>query len=327
MFKISVIVPVYNTGQYLEKCLDSLMGQTLQDIQIIVVNDGSTDNSAAIAREYSSRIPGRFVYLEKENSGQADARNLGLKYAAGEYTGFVDSDDYIDLQMYEKLYAKARELSADMAECEYYHVYQKRQTIKKIPDYSAEEMSVFTKSSVCNKLFRTALLAAAQTTFPPRLKYEDLEFVCKIAPWIKKAGLVHERLYYYIQRGNSTMHTVRHIPDIFQVLLNVIGYYKNNHFFEQYKARLEYICIYQLLGSNFFRIIKIPGGIQRASLLKQNWNFLRELFPQWRKNRFLKTKSGLLNMFFKTQFSMTYTMYSVILGNFYRAISIFRSVL
>jgi glycosyltransferase involved in cell wall biosynthesis len=321
---ITVIVPVYNTEPYLEKCLDSLLRQTLQDIQIVVVNDGSTDHSAEVAREYASRFPEKFVYLEKENSGQADARNLGLKYASGEYTGFVDSDDYIDLWMYEKLYAKARELNADMVECEYRHVYQRKQTVKKIPDYRADEMSVFTKSSVWNKIFRTKLLDAAQALFPSRLKYEDLEFVCKIAPWIKKAGIVHEGLYYYIQRGNSTMHTVRHIPDIFQILMNIIEYYQNNHFFDQYKTHLEYICIYQLLGSNFFRIIKISERIQRTALLKQNWNFLHELFPRWRKNEFLKAKNGLLDVFFKTQFFMSYTIYSVILGILCRTIKISR---
>ena len=96
MIKVSVIVPIYNVEKQLAKCLDSLLNQTLKDIQIILVNDGSEDSSAEIAKKYVVKDPDRVLYFEKANGGLSDARNYGLKYATGEYISFVDSDDFMD---------------------------------------------------------------------------------------------------------------------------------------------------------------------------------------------------------------------------------------
>ena len=103
MIKVSVIVPIYNVEKQLAKCLDSLLNQTLKDIQIILVNDGSEDSSAEIAKKYVVKDPDRVLYFEKENGGLSDARNYGLKYATGEYISFVDSDDYITENLYTDL--------------------------------------------------------------------------------------------------------------------------------------------------------------------------------------------------------------------------------
>ena len=116
MVKISVIVPVYNVEKYLDKCLNSLVNQTLKDIEIIVINDGSPDNSQTIIECYSKKYSNVKSYV-KRNGGISDARNYGLKYASGEYIAFVDSDDYVDLSMMEKLYNKAIENSYDIVEC------------------------------------------------------------------------------------------------------------------------------------------------------------------------------------------------------------------
>ena len=103
MTKVSVIVPVYNVEDYIEKCLNSLVNQTLEDIEIIIVNDGSKDNSENIIKSFLSRYPQKIKYLKKENGGLSDARNYGLKYATGEYISFVDSDDYITENLYTDL--------------------------------------------------------------------------------------------------------------------------------------------------------------------------------------------------------------------------------
>ena len=99
MPKVSVIVPIYNVEKYLEKCINSLLSQTLEDIQIILVNDGSKDNSGNIAKEYEKNNKDRVIYVEKENGGLSDARNYGLKYATGDFIAFLDSDDYIEKKM------------------------------------------------------------------------------------------------------------------------------------------------------------------------------------------------------------------------------------
>ena len=114
MCKISIIVPVYNTEKYLEKCLNSLISQTLEDIEILCINDGSTDNSIKILEQYANR-DSRIKIINKKNAGVSAARNTGISQAKGEYLGFVDSDDYVDLNFYEKLYNTAKEYNASIA--------------------------------------------------------------------------------------------------------------------------------------------------------------------------------------------------------------------
>lgn len=114
--KVSVIVPVYNAEKYIIKCVDSIINQTLKDIEIILVDDGSTDISPEMLDEYSTK-DNRVIVIHKENGGQGSARNMGLDIAKGEYIGFVDSDDWVDLDMYEKLYTNAKLTEADMVVC------------------------------------------------------------------------------------------------------------------------------------------------------------------------------------------------------------------
>ena len=122
MVKVSVIVPVYNVYDYLGKCLDSLVNQTLKDIEIIVVNDGSPDNSEEIIDIYKKKYKCIKAY-KKENGGLSDARNYGIKRAQGEYIAFIDSDDYVDTQMLEKMYQKAKKDNLDIVVCDVYNVY------------------------------------------------------------------------------------------------------------------------------------------------------------------------------------------------------------
>ena len=117
--KVSVIVPVYNVEAYLERCLDSLVKQTLEEMEIIVVNDGTKDNSQAIIDRYAAAYPQKVISLIKENGGLSDARNYGIPYAHGEYIGFVDSDDYLNVTMYQKLYDRAAETDSDIVFCGY----------------------------------------------------------------------------------------------------------------------------------------------------------------------------------------------------------------
>ena len=111
--RISIIVPIYNSEKYLKECLDSIACQTLQNIQVLMIDDGSTDSSANICKEYAEKYDG-FEYYHKENGGTASARNLGLSKATGEYIGFVDSDDYIEPDMFQKFYNTAKEYDADI---------------------------------------------------------------------------------------------------------------------------------------------------------------------------------------------------------------------
>ncbi len=118
MPKISIIVPVYNVENYLKKCLDSIVNQTFKDIEIILINDGSTDNSLNICKEYAKKDH-RIRLINKPNGGLSSARNVGIDLSTGEYLGFVDSDDWIALNMYEKLYNLCKIFNADISQCKY----------------------------------------------------------------------------------------------------------------------------------------------------------------------------------------------------------------
>ena len=114
MVKVSIIIPAYNTEKYIDNCLQSLVNQTLKEMEIIIVDDGSKDNTLELLRGYEAKFPEKIKVFTKENGGQASARNLALEHVTGEYVGFVDSDDWVSLDMYEKMYQKAKETDADI---------------------------------------------------------------------------------------------------------------------------------------------------------------------------------------------------------------------
>ena len=204
MPKVSIIVPVYNVEKYIDKCLSSLVNQTLNDIEIIIVNDGSIDKSEQIILKYKEKYPSKIVYLKKENGGLSDARNFGMPYAKGNYIAFLDSDDYVELDTYEKLYNRAIQTDADMVECDFYWEYSD----KKIHDTSAnykDESDMYANARVVawNKLYKKDLIINSGIKFPKGLRYEDLEFFYKILPQLKKIELINEPLIHYVQRDDS----------------------------------------------------------------------------------------------------------------------------
>ena len=119
MIKVSVIVPVYNQEKRLHRCMDSLVNQTLDSIELIVINDGSTDKSLKVLNEYKEKYPKKIKLITRENKGISITRNEGLSIAKGKYVGFVDSDDYVELDMYEKLYNKVEQEKCDIVICNY----------------------------------------------------------------------------------------------------------------------------------------------------------------------------------------------------------------
>ena len=178
--KVSVIVPVYNVEKYLAKCLDSLVIQTLEDIEIIVVNDGTKDNSQLIINQYVKNYPDKVFSYIKKNGGLGDARNYGLQYANAEYIGFVDSDDYVSPHMYEKLYKKAISDNSDLVLCDIEYVWENSQERKYLSGYKQIEgvdhsKSVFLSPLFAwNKLYRKELFSKYNLRYPKKLWYEDI---------------------------------------------------------------------------------------------------------------------------------------------------------
>ena len=154
MKKVSIIVPVYNVEKYLRKCLNSLVNQTLTDIEVILVNDGSKDKSQEIINEFKEKYPEKIKAFETVNGGAAKARNYALEHVTGEYIGFVDSDDYVEEDMYEKLYNKAIEENAEIVCCNYYRVQEEvnKFSAKKFGNQRINKDNIFNKSIYEEKL-------------------------------------------------------------------------------------------------------------------------------------------------------------------------------
>ena len=306
MPKVSVIVPVYNVENYIERCLNSLVNQTLKDIEIIVVNDGSTDNSIKVINDFLDKYK-NIIYVEKKNGGLSDARNYGMKYAKGDYIAFLDTDDYVDTTIYEKMYNKAVEENADFVECDFYWVYpNKRKTDVGIIYKDKKEMLTYARVVAWNKLIKRTII---KEQFPVGLNYEDVEFFYKLIPNINKFTFVKEPLIYYIQREDSIVNKQNYkTGHIFNVLDNVIDYYKKNKIFNDYKDELEYTYTRILLCSSLKRMVQIKDKVAKNRLLDETWQNLNTKFPEWKKNKILAKKSGK-NFYMRTVNKYTYKIY------------------
>lgn len=257
MYNLSVIIPVYNVENYLKKCLDSVLNQTLKDIEIICIDDGSTDSSPDILKDYSNKDP-RIKVITKENGGQASARNLGIKEAQGEYISFIDSDDFIEPEMLEKLYTKAKDNNLDMAMCKiatydnqtgeikdnvwYYMLGVFREFEKDI--FSHKDTMEFTCNIAVtpyNKIYKTSLLKDNNVLFPQGLIFEDEKFFFDTYLRAKRVSIVDEFLYYYrTNRKGSTvdLNKENDYSDIIPISKQIRETFKQTNNYEDYKILL-----------------------------------------------------------------------------------------
>lgn len=250
MKKLSVIVPVYNVEPYLEKCLDSILAQSVADMEILVIDDGSPDNCGKIIDHYAERFPDRLFAFHKPNGGLSDARNFGIERTSGEYIAFVDSDDYISPDMYRMLLEKAESQSFDMVVCDLNYVYLER--TKCVSSNISNDLTSpqeVKSSMTCiypaawNKLFHRRLFSDG-IRFKKGVWFEDVEFLYRLYPSIKNIGVVHSPLYQYVQRENSiTASFDMRRYDYLDNWLTILESYISRGLFESYKYELQYSCV------------------------------------------------------------------------------------
>ncbi len=250
--KISVIVPVYNVEKYLKRCLDSLINQTLKDIEIICVNDGSTDNSLSILDEYAKK-DSRIIILNQKNAGLSAARNSGMEIAKGEYIGFVDSDDWVDLDFYEKLYYAAKNNDCDIAVADFIREHptkkKKRLNITKEEIFEKPEdkymiCKTYREGCVWNKIYRTEFLKRIDLKFVVGMYYEDRDFTARSLFYSKKLITVPDTYYRYFVNPKS----------IVKKGINVI---QNEHYILVRQQVLDFII------KNH---INVPDGLYKAEI-------------------------------------------------------------
>lgn len=237
--KVSVIVPVYNVENYLAKCLDSLIRQTHQNMEILVVNDGSTDQSEQIISDYAQKYPDKIKPFHKENGGLSDARNFGIDRATGDYIGFVDSDDYVSPSMFQEMAALAEKHDAEMVICNIRKVNQHGKIIQKltqVPNMPEKidlenNFSVFSDISyfACNKLFRKNLFNGKR--FKKNVHFEDIQLIPQLLLDCKTIAQTQNFHYQYLERTDSITktHTEKGL-DILKAVEDVETYFKTTKY-------------------------------------------------------------------------------------------------
>jgi len=208
--KVSIIVPVYNSEKYLKKCLDSLVNQSLEEIEIILINDCSTDDSLSILNSYKEQYPDKVIVKNlTENRGPGGTRNLGIQAAKGEYIGFVDSDDDVSYEMFEKLFKIAKRANYDMVDCAFYDEALNK-NVKTTPKEALGELNsekrkliIINSGYMWNKIIKRDIIISNSIRFREKTAYEDLEFIPLVILFCKKICATNMVLYNYRLNDSS----------------------------------------------------------------------------------------------------------------------------
>lgn len=305
--RLSVIVPVYNMagGGKLNFCMDSLVGQTIEDYEIIAVDDASTDCSLEILRDYEKKYPGKVrVITYGVNRRQGGAKNEGLRAAAGDWIGFVDSDDWVAPECYEKLLKRAEETGADTVGCDYSLVTEQCFDVGKVVRNNTREQtglldrekhgSLFMRpGSMVLKIYKAGIIRENRLDFPEGIFYEDN---CAGSVWslyFKRFERVEEPLYFYYQHQLSTVHGIteekcRHRMRAAELLYEEC---QRRGFLEEYRQELEYRF------SELYYVITLFSYMQGVRHTKLS--FIRELrketkkkFPEFWENPYYREYTG-----------------------------------
>lgn len=296
MIKVSIVVPIYNVEKYLRKCLDSLVNQTLEEIEILCVNDGSTDQSESIIDEYVLQYPTKVIKFNKKNGGLSDARNFAIPKCLGECIAFIDSDDWIELDMFEKMYQFYRDNKCDIVVCGIKEVNERGKIINKSSTFNGnfidKEMLILNTNAAWNKLYDKKLFDNIK--FPIGLWYEDLATIPLVAAISEKIGSINEYYYNYLYRDSSISRTysskIIDIISVFEILIN--------------SQKLSNKCIENLFSNHlYFTILRcglVGSPKEQVDILEKLYKFSEDNLLMNKINNF----GGLNQKFILTLFKM-----------------------
>ena len=291
--KFSVVIPVYNVKDYLEKCVKSVLAQRCEDYEIILVDDGSTDGSGELCDTLAT-LSQRIRVIHKPNGGLGDARNVGLEHATGDYLIFLDSDDYIDVTMLEELSAKLDETHADIITFGF-RMDKDGDTSEVVID-PLPENKIFTLEdtpklllavpNACNRVYRRALFMETGIRYPGRVWFEDIRTTTKLFARAKSIVSVHRPYYYYLVRQDSITHNknVDRNREIIEAFDDLLSWYQENGLFEQYHDELCCLTIDHVFLAASVRVLM---GDPKHPLLQEFHAYLRQHFPNYKQNKYL----------------------------------------
>lgn len=294
--KISVIVPIYNVEKYLHKCIDSILAQTFKNYEIILVDDGSPDNSPKIADEYAEKYPEIISVLHKKNGGVGEARNYGIDHAKGEYLLILDSDDYIEPDMFQCLYNNIVSYNSDIVICGFKTVTESGKVMSVTEENLPENKSMtldenrelmMINPAPWNKLYKRELFTNHEDIrYPSGVWYEDFRTTIKILNLAKNITYVNKPLYNYMRHEGSITNNKNcdKNSEIIDAMKDILSYFKNDNIYEKYKDELEYMTIFHVYIATSVRVLMVD---RKHPLLETFRSFSYENFPQWKSNKYL----------------------------------------
>ncbi len=290
---ISVIISVYNIEQYISKCIESVIKQREQNLEIILVDDGSTDASSIIVDKYAKK-DNRIKVIHKINGGLSSARNAGLNVASGKYIFFVDGDDFIATNAIEVLAKTMKNHDYDIICFNHYVSYEdkdvKMYSKQRYWDVPDDVKYVISSPSACNRVYKRDFLIKNKLYFREGIIYEDLALIPSLVIFTSKICLIEDFLYYYVIRVNSIMHETKfkkNRDDKFIALETLTEYFTQNGLFDKYKNEIEYLYIRHLLIMYSLEILKYNKEIYMPRIHKAV-DLMNNKFPNWTKNIYLK---------------------------------------
>ena len=311
MDKISIIIPCYNAEAYLNRCLDSIVNQTygIDNLEVICINDASSDSTLDILCQYESRYPESFLIINNEiNTKQGYARNLAIQYSSGAYITFVDADDYIDLQMIEKLHEGIISNDYDYISCRYYRVVDGRNyDLDNIPvtpiefiNDSEEKQDNFIIDD-CNNagcwatLYSRSFVINNNLIFAEGYFYEDLLWIALSRIYAKKVLILPDKFYYYVDNNNTSVVTMKnshHHFDRLSVMKLLLNECKERGLYKKHKNAIDmhFIWIYYVNSLILFarRLEQTP-----ASVLNEMISTVKNEIPDYKKNPHIQECEGI----------------------------------
>lgn len=305
MIKVSVIIPCYNAKNYISKCLDIILKDKLKEKEIIVINDGSKDNTLEILNEYKKKYQ-EITIINQKNSGQAVARNKGLEKAKGEYITFIDIDDYISKDMLYKMYNHAKNNKSDYVYCDYYEHYENEDKI--IRNHHTEDIKkdvILANFAPWGKLISKDLIVKKDFKFCEGKIFEDIAVIPFLAASSKNPTYLKEPLYFYNLTNNDSTTRKKKYDKRFEDIIYISDYlYKlitSNNLLDQNYKEFEYIYLDSILKSGILKLAKYREGLKSIPILRKN---VKQKFPNMIKNSYFKEEptyrklTALISLYF-----------------------------
>lgn len=291
---VSIVVPIYGVEKYLDKCVRSLINQTYQNLEIILVDDGSPDGCGRLCDKFAKEDK-RIEVIHKVNGGLSDARNTGAKRASGKYLIFIDSDDYVDNKLVEKTVSSAEENQADMVIFDFTAVEEGEFKLRtnniptnKILRLEEEKKLLLMPPAAWSRLFNREFYMRANHPFPVGKYYEDLGTTPKFLLEANRIVYLKESLYFYTIRSNSIMKSYnfeRNYKDMVWILNDILHFFKERNQFQKYKEELEYLAF----ASGYFEPSReIVLKDRKNPYLKKFRAYMYDKFPEFHQNSYVK---------------------------------------